>query len=184
MINEIFQSLHESVKKRNKAEDFLPLKGNKKEVIHRGYIRKTGIPIKYDMIPDGSYPNSGKHVYFLKDKNKNAIIEIDHQIHEPTSEGRESKSFVRFHSSGIPKEDMINVYRSFIVPSILHHENSHKPDKITLDNTVINSDDIIRRLGKHFETTDNKTAKRKIDIKLARVLKKVKKNLNTIIRGK
>lgn len=183
MYKPVFQSLNEAIKVRNTPDSFLPLpEVPSKDVIHRGYIRKTGIPIRYDVIPDGKYSNSGKHIYHFKDGNSSGFLEIDHKI-DPKPDGRESFSSVKFEMSGDPKEIPIDIYRGVIVPAILHHEQSHKPDIFDFDASVVHSDDIIRRLGPKFDFNEMSTsdglikrkASRKMDPKVSRILTHIKR---------
>ena len=186
MYKPVFQSLNEAIKVRNTPDSFLPMSDvPSKDVIHRGYIRKTGIPIRYDVIPDGKYSNSGKHIYHFKDGNSSGFLEIDHKIN-PKMDGRETFSSVKFEMSGDPKEIPIDIYRGVIVPAILHREQSHKPDVFDFDSSVVHSDDIIRRLGSKFEFSESSTpdgkprrkASRKMDPKVSRILTHIKKRLN------
>lgn len=176
MINEIFQSIHESVKKRNKPEDFLPHDYSGKDVIHRGYLNRSIYPIRYDIIPDGKTKNTGKHIYNFKSGGASGFLEIDHR-YEPMSTGHETRSSVHFELEGKPPEEEIQVYRSFIIPSFLHHIESHEPDVISFSNSVINIDDLIRRLGKKFELDQNnpKITKKVMDPKILRLIKALKK---------
>lgn len=180
MYNDVFKSLNESVKKRNSPSDFVPVKSDKlKEVIHRGYIRSTGIPIKYDIIPDGKSGNSGKHIYHFKNGQTSGILEIDHK-YAPMNSGHETRSKIHFELTGgqITEtfNEMIEVFRSIIVPSFMHHVKSHKPDIIEFSDSVPHSDDLLRRLGSGFEIS-GKTAKRKIDPKITRMITHIR-NIN------
>ena len=181
MINEIFQSLHESVKKRNKPEDFLPLDdASKKDVIHRGYLTKTIYPIKYDMMPTGRTRNTGKHIYHFRSGGASGFLEIDHD-YEPSTTGHETQSVVNFELEGKPPEDDLQVYRSFIVPSFLHHVNSVSPDIVKFMNTVDGAEDLIRRLGSDFELSANSdpiTAMRKVDPKFSRIYSHIMNSIN------
>lgn len=182
MINHVFQSLHEAVKKRNNPEDFLP-QNLTRDVIHRGYLRKTSYPIKYDLIPDGKTKNTGKHIYSFKNGNSYGFLEIDHK-YSPTMSGHETKSNIHFEMEGKSPMEKIDIYRSFIVPSFLHHTSSHDPDIINFKDTVINTDDLVRRLGSKFETVNGSslTARKKLDPKISRIFGHIKKKLN-IKRG-
>ena len=51
MFNELFQSINESIKKRNNPDDFLPSASSHGDVIHRGYLRNAAFPIRYSFIP-------------------------------------------------------------------------------------------------------------------------------------
>jgi len=181
MINEVFKSIHESIKRRNTEDSYIPLSDvPSKDVIHRGYIRKTGIPIRYDMIPDGKHGNSGKHVYHFKDGNNAGFMEIDHKI-TPKTSGHETISTVKFEMEGVP-EIPIELYRGVIVPAFIHHYESHEPDIIDFDSSVIHSNDLIRRLGSKFDMSEKENGSRraikKLDPKISRILVHIKKTLN------
>jgi len=179
MINEIFQSIHESVKKRNKPEDFLPNDYSGRDVIHRGYLNRSIYPIKYDIIPDGKTKNTGKHIYNFKSGGAFGVLEIDHK-YQPMKTGHETKSLVHFELEGRPPEDVIQVYRSFVVPSFLHHLDSHRPDIISFSDSVINIDDLIRRAGTKFELDPSSSSmiRRLIDPKILRLIKHFKGESN------
>lgn len=173
MINTVFQSLHEAVKKRNKPEDFAPLEINPgKDVIHRGWLKKSIYPIRISMIPDGKTKNTGKHVYNFKSGGASGFMEIDHN-YEPLSSGHETKSTVHFELEGRPPEDDLQIYRSFIVPSFMHHVQSCAPDIIKFTDGISGAEDLIRRLGSNF-SIDNKgsslVAKKNIDPKIIRLI--------------
>jgi hypothetical protein len=179
MINNVFQSVHEAVKKRNNPEDFLP-QNSSKDIIHRGYLKKSSYPIKYDLLPDGKTKNTGKHVYSFKQGNFSGILEIDH-TYSPLISGHETRSKIHFEINNKSPEEEIQIYRSFIVPSFMHHIESHRPDIINFNDSVINSDDLVRRLGNSFESIPGKSisAKRKLDPKISRIFAHIKKRLNT-----
>jgi hypothetical protein len=173
MINDVFKSLHESIKKRNSPSDFLPTdKENLKDIIHRGYLKKSAYPIKYDIIPDGKTKNTGKHIYSFKSGGSSGFLEIDHK-YSPQQSGHETRSKVHFELEGKPPEDDIQIYRSFIVPAMMHHMQSHSPDIVDFSDSVIHHDDIIRRIGAKFESdtkNNSRTIKKKIDPKILRVI--------------
>lgn len=180
MYNDVFKSLNESVKRRNSPSDFLPVdKENLKDVIHRGYLKKSAYPIKYDIIPDGKTKNSGKHIYSFRSGGASGFLEIDHN-YAPQKSGHETKSKVHFELEGKPPEEDIQIYRSFIVPAMMHHMQSHSPDIVEFSDSVMHSDDLIRRFGNTFETEgkeNSKTVKKKLDPKILRVISHFK-NLN------
>lgn len=173
MINTVFQSLHEAVKKRNKPEDFAPLEINPgKDVIHRGWLRSTIYPIRYDMIPDGKTKNTGKHIYSFKSGGAAGFMEIDH-AYEPLPTGHETHSTINFELEGRPPEEDIQIYRSFVVPSFMHHIKSHNPDIINFASTFADADDLIRRVGSEFNIDNNGSklsAKKLIDPKIMRLI--------------
>lgn len=181
MYDDVFKSLNESVRKRNKPEDFLPHDTEGRDVIHRGYLKRSTYPIRYDMIPDGKTKNTGKHIYNFKNGDASGFMEIDHK-YSPSLSGHETVSKINFEIEGKPEDQEIQIYRSFIVPSIMHHVESHKPDIIHFLPSVVNSEDLFRRLGSSFEmlkTDDNKlVAKRKVDPKISRIFTHIKKSLN------
>jgi hypothetical protein len=176
MFDEIFKSLNESVKKRNSPSDFLPAdRENLKDVIHRGYLRRSAYPIKYDIVPDGKTKNSGKHIYSFRSGGASGILEIDHS-YAPQQSGHETRSKIHFELNGKPPEDDIQIYRSFIIPSVSHHMESSNPDIIDFSDSVMNYDDLIRRFGSNFEMDKNgKTARRKMDQKILRLMSMMKK---------
>ena len=86
MFNELFQSLHESIKKRNTPDSFIPSDIISSDVIHRGYIKDATFPLKYDFVPDGKgHSNSGSHVYSFRDNNLSGVIEINHRYNPSMS---------------------------------------------------------------------------------------------------
>jgi hypothetical protein len=177
MYNDVFKSLNESVKKRNSTSDFLPTgKENLKDVIHRGYLRRSAYPIRYDMIPDGTTKNSGKHVYSFRSGGSSGFLEIDHS-YAPQQSGHETKSKIRFELEGKPPEEDIQVYRSFILPSFMHHMQSHSPDMISFDDSVDGHDDLVRRLGDKFEPVgeNSRNFRKKVDPKILRIISHFKK---------
>jgi hypothetical protein len=186
MINEVFKSLNESVKKRNSPESFIPLDSTPvKDIMHRGYIRSTGVPIKYDFIPDGKHQNSGKHVYHYKNKSTRGVVEIDHRI-SPSQSGHETQSKINFELTGDkPEGTDVQFYRDFILPSVMHHFKTHKPEIINFTPSVIYSDDLIRRFGDGFESKETESpdgisriAKKKLDQKITRMISHLRKTLN------
>jgi hypothetical protein len=180
MINEIFQSLHESIKKRNTPDSFLPKPIEAKDVIHRGYIKDATFPLKYDFVPDGKgHENSGTHVYSFKDGKRSGVIEINHK-HRPNLSGHETVSTISFEMNDGEKLDDIQIHR-MIMPALSHHMRSHGPDIIKFGDNVPFVDTLIRKLGSDFEsfvTKGNKMVKRKIDPKVGRIISNIRKRLN------
>lgn len=176
MINTVFQSLHEAVKKRNNPEDFLPIDiNNSKDFIHRGYLKRSIYPIRLGIIPDGKTKNTGKHVYNFRSGGASGFMEIDFK-YEPAPSGHETKSTVHFELEGKPPEDDIQIYRSFIVPSFMHHIQSCEPDIIKFTDGISDSEDLVRRLGSAFSIDNigsSLVAKRNIDPKIIRVIKHI-----------
>lgn len=182
MFKDIFQSINESIKKRNNPEDFFSNNSYDKDIIHRGYIKNAAYPIKYSFIPDGKEnSNSGTHIYNFNDKNINGVVEISHR-YSPSLNGHETKSSIRFENLGKDKLEPIDLHR-LILPIINHHVKSHDPDVLTFDKSIRYVDDIVRRLGSNYLTSNSKTGitiKKNIDPKTKRVISHIKKKLNTI----
>ena len=185
MYNDVFKSLHESVKRRNTPDSFLPLEEkSEKPTIHRGYLKTGAVPIRYDFIPDGKqYANSGSHVYSFRDKNNSGSVSISH-THSQLMSGHETRSVFTFEPSGKEPAEDIDIHR-MLIPIMQHHMKSHGPDILTFTNTVKFSDDLIKRLGPTFEMSKKSTkngrvtiAKRIIDPKITRVISQIKKTLN------
>lgn len=182
MFKDVFQSINESIKKRNNPEDFFPKKKNTSEedIIHRGYLKTAEYPIKYSFMPDGKEnSNSGTHIYHFKDKNINGIVDISYKFN-PSMSGHETKSHVRFENLGKDKLEPIDLHR-IIFPIINHHVKSHDPDIITFDKSIRYADDIIRRIGSNYlmsKTESDVMAKKNIDPKTKRIISHIKKKLN------
>lgn len=185
MFNELFQSLHEAVKKRNTPDSYVIDDKLEDGVIHRGYIRDASFPLRYDFLPDGKgSKNSGTHVYVFNNEGASGVIEIKHK-YSPKDTGHETHSKVSFEMNSGRKPKDIDIHRT-ILPAVLHHMKSHSPDILEFSPSVKFSDDIIRRIGKNFDsyekTSDEgvaRIAKRKLDPKISRVMNHIKKRLNT-----
>lgn len=187
MIEDIFKTLHEAVKKRNTPDSFIPAKTpNSRDVIHRGYLRKTDIPIKYDFVPNGKLTNSGIHVYNFKNKGVRAILSITHDVKPPSKTGHETTSRVSFEMMGEPAtEHPIQMYRDFILPAFNHHVQSHRPEIVILEPDFHYAEDMLRRLGSDYDTRQKTTKEgnifigtKKLDSKIKRIISSVKKSLN------
>lgn len=181
MYREVFQSLNESIRKRNSPEAFLPPKGERRDVIHRGYIKDATFPLRYDFIPDGKgSSNSGIHAYYFNDGSRKGVIQIQHR-YAPLISGHETKSKLSFEMFEGKPLDPIDIHR-MIVPALMHHNKSHIPDIIEFDDSVKESmDDLIFRLGDTFEIGNRKSGKivrRKLDPKISRVITHINKKLN------
>jgi hypothetical protein len=181
MYREVFQSLNESIKKRNTPDSFiLGVGNNSKEVIHRGYIKDASFPLKYDFMPDGKgHSNSGTHVYSFKDGNRSGVVEISHR-YRPNLSGHETLSTVSFEMNQGNSPEDIEVHR-MIMPALRHHLKSHGPDIINFGDGVPYVDSLIRRMGSDFETFETKgkkIIKRKIDPKVKRIVSHIKKKIN------
>lgn len=179
MFNELFQSINESIKKRNNPDDFLPSASSHGDVIHRGYLRNAAFPIRYSFIPsndEGS--NSGTHIYHFKDGNISGVVEINHRISRSLS-GHETKSSISYENMGVEKMEPIDLHR-MILPIVSHHVKSHDPDVIHFMDGIRYFDDIVRRLGNNYEssTANQKIVKKKIDPKTKRIIDHVKNKLN------
>ena len=179
MFDIVFTSLNESIKKRNKPEDFIPNAKSSGDIIHRGYLKTGEYPIKYSFMPDGKgSSNTGSHIYNFKDKGLNGIVEISHR-YSPTLSGHETKSHVQFEYTGKEKLDPIDLHR-MMLPIINHHIESHDPDIISFGKSVKYADDIIRRMGVSYTTTKGKEstiAKKSVDPKFKRVLSHIKRKM-------
>jgi hypothetical protein len=178
MHKEVFQSLHESIRKRNTPDHYVIDSSPRRDVIHRGYLRgDVEFPMRYDFIPDGStYKNSGRHVYHFRDGNISGVIEIMH-TYSPTSDGHETTSVLSFEklSGSLPE---INIHR-LLIPTLNHHIKSHDPDIIKFSDGIPFPDDMISRLGSKFDNFKNTMVKKKIDPKITRILSHIKNKLNT-----
>lgn len=184
MYREVFQSLNESIKKRNTPDSFLPPVASEKETIHRGYLKTASLPIRYDFKPDGKGgANSGTHAYVFKDKDRSGIVEISFR-HAPSMSGHETSSKISYEMvRGDPLED-IDAHR-IIIPILKHHLKSHAPDSIQFNNTIPFQDDLIRRMGDSFDEFEKQTkdgvvkiAKRILDPKIGRIVSHIKNKLN------
>lgn len=186
MFENLFQSLHESIKRRNTPDSYIPPKTpSDKDVVHRGYLKSTSYPIRYDYIPDEKTSNSGSHIYSFKDGANSGIVEIVHR-YSPKMSGHETISKINFEMNEGKPEEYINLYRGAILPSVLHHIKSHGPDILHFSRSVKYADDILRRIKKDFdmiekESPDGKIVlgKRKLDPKFSRITSYIKKRINT-----
>lgn len=185
MYREVFQSLNESIKRRNSPDAYIPPKGGMRDVIHRGYIKDATFPLRYDFIPDGKgSSNSGTHAYYFNDGGSRGVVEIKHR-YSPTMDGRETKSILSFEMIDGKPLDSIDIHR-MIAPALMHHNRSHAPDVIEFDHSVSDSvDDLISRLGSAFEPGEvsrngksTKVAKRKIEPKVSRIISHIRERLN------
>jgi hypothetical protein len=182
MFNELFQSLQESIKKRNTPDNYVIDNSiPSSDVIHRGYLRgDVEFPLRYDFIPDNSsYRNAGRHIYHFKNEDVSGIIEIDHK-YKPTNSGHETSSSVYFHGiqGSLPR---INIHR-LLIPTLNHHIKSHDPDVINFKDNVPFPDDMIERLGSNFEgfiANGKAIAKKKLDPKIGRIVSHIKNKLNS-----
>lgn len=180
MYDKVFQSLNEQVKKRNTPESFLPPENKRKDVIHRGYLRNSTFPIRYDFIPDGNAQNTGTHAYYFADGNNRGVVTVNHRI-SPKDSGHETESLISYEMISGKKPEDIDLHR-IILPVVSHHSKSHDPDIINLHNSIKFSDDLTRRLGTNYISsttkTNNTVLKKKLDPKISRVLTHIKNKLN------
>lgn len=185
MINKVFQSLHESIKRRNTPDSFIPPKiPYGKDVVHRGYLKSTSYPIRYDYIPDEKTSNSGSHVYSFTDGGRKGVVEIIHK-YSPKMSGHETISKINFEITENLTEEYIDIYRGAILPSILHHIKSHAPDILHFSRSVKYADDILRRIKGDFDMVERESpegkivlGKRILDPKISRVSAYIKKRIN------
>jgi len=179
MIRDIFNSINESIKKRNNPEDFIG-KSSGDDVIHRGYLKNAEYPIRYSFIPDGKgNANSGTHVYNFKNGSMNGIVEIIHK-YSPNMSGQETRSHVNYENSGTENLDAFDLHR-MMIPIVKHHVRSHDPDVLSFSKSIKYADDLIRRVGNNYMMTKNDgkiLAKKNIDPKMKRVISHIKKKLN------
>ena len=164
MINEIFNSIHESIKRRNTPDSFIPSDLISKDIIHRGYIKDASFPLKYDFIPDGKgHSNSGSHVYSFRDGDRSGIIEINHR-YKPNLSGHETISNISFEMNNGKSPEEIEIHR-MILPALQHH--------------IVET--LIRKLGSNFEsfeTKGNQIVKRKIDPRTQRIIGHIRSKIN------
>jgi hypothetical protein len=180
MIRDIFQSLNESIKRRNNPDDFIGSNSSDNDVIHRGYLKNAEYPVRYSFIPDGKgSANSGTHAYHFKNGAISGVVEIIHK-YSPNMSGQETKSHVNYENTGSEKLDAFDLHR-MMIPIIKHHVKSHDPDVMTFSKSVKYADDLIRRMGNNYmmnKGEDRITAKKQMDPKMKRVLSHIKKKLN------
>ena len=180
MFKDVFQTINESIKKRNNPEDFFPKTNSGKDIIHRGYLSTAKYPIQYSFMPnDGNNLNSGSHIYHFKDGDLGGVVEISHKFN-PSMSGHETKSHVKFEYIGKDKLEPIDLHR-IVIPIINHHVKSHDPDTIIFDKSIRYADDIIRRIGSQYIVSKNESsmiAKKNIDAKTKRIISHIKKKLN------
>jgi hypothetical protein len=145
MINEVFKSLHESVKKRNTPEAHVLSSPKDVNVIHRGYIRNSAYPIKYDFVPTekGKSKNEGTHVYRFSNKSNIGLIEINHKLNASQDSGHETTSTILSELGDFERD--INLERT-VVPAVVHHIKSHDPDIIKLKKGFAYTKDLLERI--------------------------------------
>lgn len=184
MHKEVFQSLHESIRRRNTPEDFLPSMIDGKDVIHRGYLRNAAFPIRCDFIPDGrGHKNSGTIAYSFKDGDTTGVVEIKHQ-YSPNMAGHETSSRISYEQTNGENLDPIDIHR-VLIPILNHHMQSINPDILEFEKSIKHSDDLIRRFATDYETSQRNSsngsiriAKRKIDPKTERIISNIRRRLN------
>jgi len=185
MMNKLFQSLHESVKNRNVPDAYVLEDPKDVNVIHRGYIRNSAMPIKYDFIPkeEAKSKNEGDHVYKFGSKNKGGIVHIQHGINANLESGHETTSSVKMEVTGM--ESNIDLMRT-VLPAVMHHIKSHKPDIIKLDKSFKYKTVLMKRLDPEKKKyTINKTKSgttikisNPLDEKSKRIISHIKKKIS------
>lgn len=184
MFDEIFQSLHESIKRRNTPDSYIPKEIESRDVIHRGYIKNSPFSLRYDFVPDNkNYSHSGKHIYSFADNGNNGIIEISHS-YKPTNSGHETNSTVSFEELNGKSLEDIQIHR-ILIPALNHHLKSHGPDIVKFGDGIPYPEDLSRRLGSEFESFEKKTqngstfiSKKKLDPKISRVISHIRNKIN------
>jgi hypothetical protein len=180
MINEVFKSLHESIKRRNTPDSFIPSDIIAKDVIHRGYIKDATFPLKYDFVPDSKgHANSGNHVYSFKNRNMSGVIDISHE-YRPDMSGRETVSKLSFEMNQGESPTEIDLHR-MVLPALKHHIRSHEPDVIKFEENIPFIETLIRKIGSKFESFDikgNTIVKKKIDPKTQRIIGHIRSKIN------
>ena len=183
MFNELFQSLHEAVKKRNTPDSYIIDGEKNSDVIHRGYVRNAPFPLRHDFLPDGKgSKNSGKHTYHFKDGNRSGIIEIQHK-YSPKDTGHETHSNVSFEMMGGRNFANNDLFR-IIYPAIEHHMKAYNPDIVHFGSGIPFPEAAVKHLGDGFEAIEKNTsngtvkiAKRILDPRTERVVSHIKKKL-------
>lgn len=145
MIDKLFQSLHESVKKRNTPDSYVIEDPKDIDVIHRGYIKNAAMPLKYDFIPreDGKSRNEGDHVYKFGSTTKGGVVHIDHRVNKNQESGHETTSTFASEISNLQTD--IDLRRT-IIPAVLHHIKSHDPDILKFKSGFKFLSDIMKEL--------------------------------------
>lgn len=145
MIDKLFQSLHESVKKRNTPDSYVIEDPKDVDVIHRGYIKNAAMPLKYDFIPkeNGKSRNEGDHVYKFGSTTKGGVVHIDHRVNKNQESGHETTS--TFASEILNLKTDIDLRRT-IIPAVLHHIKSHDPDILKFKSGFKFVTDIIKEI--------------------------------------
>ena len=184
MYNDVFKSLNESVKKRNTPDSHILSSPKDVNVIHRGYIRNSAYPIKYDFIPKekGKSKNEGTHVYRFSNKSNIGIIEIEHKLNTSQDSGHETTSTISSELGELERD--INLERT-MVPAVVHHIKSHEPDIIRLKKGYPYTKDLLERIdseGNIYDQTKTDFGtilKKKTPIpdKAKRIISHIKKQL-------
>jgi len=186
MIKQLFQSLHESVKKRNTPESYIIDEPKDLKVIHRGYITNSSMPLKYDFISKekGTSKNEGDHVYKFGSTNKGGVIHIIHSVNKNQDSGHETTSVIDSEINGIDVNN-IELMRT-VVPAALHHIKSHSPDIIKFKTGFKFVKDLMNRLDPDGEKYTKKKSKngtifqlkQPIDDKSKRIISNIKSKLS------
>ena len=184
MIDKLFQSIHESVKKRNTPDAYV-VDAPGDNLINRGYIRNATLPIKMEFIPgeNQNSKNEGKHIYrFGKGKSMGLII-ANHKVNKKQDTGHETTSTISNEIDGFEKN--VDLQR-ILVPAVMHHIHSIDPDIIVFKNGFKYMKELLSRIdpeGKKFTTMDKETGTvlkktAPIDAKAQRIVNHIKKSIN------
>lgn len=185
MFNDLFQSLHESVKKRNIPDSYIINEPKDVNVIHRGYITNATVPLKYDYIAkeNAASKNEGDHIYKFGSANKGGVVHIIHNLNKNQESGHETTSTINLEVNGIEKN--IDLMRT-IVPAVMHHIKSHSPDIIKFTKEFKFTKDLLDRLdpdGKKYTKKKTKSGTtiqliQPIDEKSKRIISHIKRKLS------
>lgn len=187
MIKQLFQSLHESVKKRNTPDAYVVASSKEDASIHRGYINNSAYTLKYDFLPNekGTSRNEGKHLYSFADGANKGTVEINHRINANQDSGHETTSTVLANHDLFT--DDVSLRRT-VIPAVLHHIKSHDPDIVTLKSGFQFTDDLLARLDPESTKYNKQKTKQgivlkkimPIDDKSKRIIAHIKKKLRLI----
>lgn len=158
MIKKLVQSLQESVKKRNTPEAFVVNTSDDANIIHRGYIKNSTWPIKYDFMPASKqqFKNDGLHLYRFMNSGSMGVVQINHKLNKNIKTGHETISMISAELGDF--ENNVELQRT-VLPAILHHLGSHDPDIIELKKGFKYTKDLVSRIdpeGKKFEISKEK----------------------------
>lgn len=184
MIEKLIQSLHESIKQRNTPDAFVVDMPSDANVIHRGYIRNSTYPLRYDFVPKekAKSKNEGDHVYKFGAVNSGGVIHIEHKINSNLESGHETTSIIKTEITGVEKN--IGLMRT-VIPAVMHHIKSHKPDIIKLDKSFKFKKILLKRIdpsNNKYTVTQGKNEtiikiKTPLDDKSKRIISHIKSKL-------